>query len=156
MSNQAISGQNVLNIITTKIGEGLDDLSAVVVMTARADINTDIKLTPSGEIEKNISLNAKLLAMTRVGLDGDIVGLIPGENIDPQSRAEIMKIHDKNVEMGINNWNHFIDGILKIVRIAADLAGHTLPNSFSDAGKVITIPSPGSSTPSRKLLTAAK
>jgi hypothetical protein len=156
VSNHAVTGQDVLNTITTKIREGLNDLSAVVVITAKADMNTDIKLTATGEVEKDVSFNAKLVAMTRVGLDGDIVEIIPGENIDPQTRVEIMRIHDKNVETGIDNWNNFVDGILKIVRIAFDLADKALPNSFSDAGKIITIPSPGSSTPRRQVLTPTK
>jgi hypothetical protein len=113
-------------------------------------MNSEIKLSSDGKVEKNVSISAKLVAMTRLGLDGDIVELIPGENIDAQTRTEIMRIHDKNVETGINNWNNFVDGMLKIVRIAADLAGIPLPNSFSDAGKVITIPSSISSISTRQ------
>jgi hypothetical protein len=149
-SKPVISGQDVLNTITAQIREGLEDLSAVVVITAKADMNSEIKLSSDGKVEKNVSISAKLLAMTRLGLDGDIVELIPAENIDAQTRAEIMRIHDKNVETGINNWNNFVDGILKIVRIAADLADKRLPNSFGDAGKVITIPSSLSSISRRQ------
>jgi hypothetical protein len=136
------SGQNVFETLSTRINQGLGDLSAIVIITARAKMDTEITINPStGEVTPIKDIGAKLAALTSIGLDGDIVELVPDESIDAQKRAELMQRHDGNVERGVKNWNNFVDGVIKIVRIAADLSGRSLPNSFNDAGKIVTIPS---------------
>jgi hypothetical protein len=136
------NGQNVFDTLSSKINEGLEDLSAIVIITARAKMGTEITLNPTtGKVQPVKEIIANLAALTSIGLDGDIVELVPDENIDAQKRAELMQRHDHNVEKGVTNWNNFINGVIKIVRIAADLSGRPLPNSFDDAGKIVTIPS---------------
>ena len=135
------NGQSVLDTLSTRINKGLQDLSAIVIVTARANIDTPVSInTTSGEITVT-NINAKLAALTSIGLDGDIVDVIPDDSVDAQKRGEIMQRHDGNVERGVKNWNHFVEGIIKIVRIAADLSGRELPNSFNTAGQIVTIPS---------------
>ena len=135
------AGQDVFGTLSKTINDGLVDLSAVVIRTAWAKMDTDIKIiAKTGELKDDEKeIDVRLGALTSIGLDGDILEVIPPENVDAQKRAEIMQIHDKNVERGVNNWNNFVDGIIKIVRIAADLSGHSLPNSFNDAGKVVKV-----------------
>jgi hypothetical protein len=91
-----------------------------------------------------------------MGLDGDIIAVVPAkEGNGGLTREEIMTMHDKNVQMGINNWNNFVGGISKIVHLAADLARRPMPNSSNDVAKVIPIPSPVSSNSQRQVGTAA-
>jgi len=135
------NGQDIFETLSARINDGLADISAILIITAKAKTDTDITISPTtGEVKKDKDIVARLSAMTSIGLDGDIVEVIPDDSVDAQKRGEVMQIHDKNVERGVNNWNNFVDGIVKIVRIAADLSGRSLPSSFNDAGKVVTIP----------------
>jgi len=135
------NGDNPFDNLGKTINHALKDLSAIVVVTAKANTDTAITInTTSGEIEVP-KIAAKLNAMTSIGLDGDYVDVTPDESVDAQRKAEIMQRHDRNVERAVDTWNNFVNGVVQLVRIAADLSDRPLPNSFSEAGRIVTIPS---------------
>jgi hypothetical protein len=126
--------KKVLDNIITQIGEAFEDLKAVVVVTAAVDTDAQISFNPkdakldSWKQLENIKTKITAMASTRMELDGDVYALIPAKSNEPDIRQELLTLHRENVELATENWKKFLDGVLTVVEIGADIAGVTLPN----------------------------
>ena len=124
----AAEAEQILYNVAKDIRIALQDLSAVVVVTAAA--NTDAQITlamKEGKFDKEIATNITSMALTRMEIDGDVYTLIPAKGNDPEIREEVMKEHKQNITLATQNWNNFIDGLLKIVQIGASMAQVDIP-----------------------------
>ena len=83
----------------------------------------------------------------RSELDGDILMILPGEDIDSNDikiNKEIMAIHKENVDAAVRNWNSFMQNILTALNFLIEITG--LPTTeYSEGFKT---PAPGPSAPS--------
>jgi len=105
-------------------------LTAIVVVTAAADTDAQLTLaTRNGKFDDpNIRTKITAMALTRMELEGDVYTLLPAKGNDPEIRAEVIKEHKQNIALATENWKKFIDGVLTIVEIGADMADISLPN----------------------------
>jgi hypothetical protein len=120
--------QKILYNVAKDLREAFKDLTAVVVVTAAADTNAQIKLAlKNAEFNTEIASNVTSMALTRMELDGDVYSMIPAKGNDPEIRAEVMAEHKQNIALATQNWNNFIDGVLKVVQIGATMAKVDIP-----------------------------
>jgi hypothetical protein len=100
------------------------------VVTAAAETDAQLTLAmPNGKFDDpNIRTKITAMALTRMEIEGDVYTLLPAKGNDPEIRAEIIKEHKVNIALATENWKKFIDGILTIVEIGADMADVNLPN----------------------------
>jgi hypothetical protein len=125
----AAEAEKILQTIAVDIRRALEDLSAVVVVTAAADTDAQVNLAlPEGKFDQTITSKITAMALTRMEIDGDVYTLIPSKSNEPEIREEIIKLHKDNVALATQNWKNFIDGILTIVEIGASMANVRLPN----------------------------
>ena len=128
-------GRKLLDNIIKQIAEAFEDLKAVVVVTAAVDTDAQISFNPkdakldSWKQLENIKTKITAMASTRMELDGDVYALIPAKSNEPDIRQELLTLHKENVELATENWKKFLDGVLTVVEIGADMAGVTLPNA---------------------------
>jgi hypothetical protein len=127
-----VEARDILTNIAKDIKEAFKDLTAVVVVTAVAD--TEVQLTlarPDREFDQEIATKITSMALTRMEIDGDVYNLIPAKGNDPEIRNEVIKEHKQNIALATENWRKFIEGILTIVEVGADMANVSLPNARS-------------------------
>ena len=117
-------------------------MTAIVVVTAATETDAQLTLaTQSGKFDDpNIRTKITARALTRMELGGDVYTLLPAKGNDPEIRAEIIKEHKQNIALATENWKKFIDGILTIVEIGADMADISLPNVRSRMMQIHTQP----------------
>jgi hypothetical protein len=124
----AAEAQKILYNVAKDLREAFKDLTALVVVTAAADTNAQIKLALKDvEFNNEIASNVTSMALTRMELDGDVYSMIPTKGNDPEIRAEVMTEHKQNITLATQNWNNFIDGVLKVVQIGATMAKVDIP-----------------------------
>ena len=92
------------------IKDQINDLSYVEIVTAvgdpKTDVNPDAEKVFLGYKEGGL----KILARTRIELDGDILMILPAEGInsnDVQINKEIMAIHKENVDADCEKLEQF-------------------------------------------------
>jgi hypothetical protein len=113
-----------LNNFFGKIGDQLEDLTYVSIITGTG--NTYAKIQPGAdniveELEKN---QITILARTNIELDGDITIIVPTKDGQGVSvNQEIMTIHKENTAVAVANWNNFMNMIMQVIKIIAELAG---------------------------------
>ena len=113
-----------MNNFFGKIGDQLEDLTYVSIITGTG--NTYAKIDASAdniveELEKN---QITILARTNIELDGDITIVIPTKDGQGVSvNQEIMAIHKENTAVAVANWNNFMNMIMQVIKIIAELAG---------------------------------
>jgi hypothetical protein len=119
----------LLGKIVTQIEQAFEDFKAVVVVTAAADTDAQVKFNiKHGDFNQEIQAKISAMASTRMDIDGDVYTMIPGKTNDPEIRQEVMTLHRQNIALATENWKKFLDGVLTIVEIGADIAGLELPN----------------------------
>lgn len=125
-----VEARKILDNIAKDLREAFEDLTAIVVVTAVAETSAQLALAvPSGKFDDpKISTKITAMALTRMEIDGDVYNLIPAKGIDPEIRNEVIKEHKENLSLARENWKRFIDGIVTIVEIGADMANYPLPN----------------------------
>jgi hypothetical protein len=129
-TNYTIEAEEILRTISENIRKAMEDLSALVVVTAAADTSVQMKLAmPDGKFDETITTKIIAMALTRMEIDGDVYNIIPAKSNEPDIRDEVMRLHKDNIELATRNWKNFVDGIQSIVEIAANIAGVRLPNS---------------------------
>ncbi len=127
-----IEARGILANIANDIKEAFKDMTAVVVVTAVAETDAQLDLAmPHAEFKKEIGSKITSMAVTRMEIDGDVYNLIPAKGNDPEIRNEVIKEHKENIVRATENWKKFIDGIVTIVEIGADMANIELPNARS-------------------------
>ena len=121
--------KNIIQNIIDTIKDQVRDISYVEIVTAvgdvEADVNPDAELVIKGVKDANLKIKAR----TRIELDGDIMVIIPGNEIDGQTiiDKEIMAIHKENVDVAVKNWNIFMENMFNTLRLIIDVTG--LPRS---------------------------
>jgi hypothetical protein len=129
-TNYTIEAEEVLRTISENIRKAIEDISALVVVTAAADTSVQMKLAmPDGKFDESITTKITAMALTRMEIDGDVYNIIPAKSNEPEIREEVIRLHKDNIELATRNWKNFVDGIQSIVEIAANIAGVRLPNS---------------------------
>jgi hypothetical protein len=124
--------KKLLDNIVSQVGEAFADFKAIVVITAAADTDTQINFNmKNAEFSEDIKTKITTMASTRMEIDGDIYAMIPAKTTDPEIRQEVITLHRENVALATENWKKFLEGVLTIVEIGADLAGIKLPNARS-------------------------
>jgi hypothetical protein len=125
-----VEAKKILDNVAKDLREAFEDLTAIVVVTAVAETDAQLTLaTQSGKFDDpNIRTKITAMALTRMELEGDVYTLLPAKGNDPEIRAEIIKEHKQNIALATENWRKFIDGVLTIVEIGADMADISLPN----------------------------
>jgi hypothetical protein len=119
----------LLEKIVTQIEEAFEDFKAVVVVTAAADTDAQVKFNiKHGDFSQEIQAKITAMASTRMDVDGDVYTMIPAKTNEPEIRQEVMTLHKQNIALATENWKKFLDGVLTIVEIGADIANIELPN----------------------------
>jgi hypothetical protein len=107
-----------------KISDQLQDLTYVDVLTVSSEnmyIDIDTKAPViKDELEKK---KFKLLAETKIELDGDIVLVLPIEGTEGKVNTEILSIHKENVTAAVENWNNVLKMIMEVIKTFAGFAG---------------------------------
>jgi hypothetical protein len=107
-----------------KISDQLQDLTYVDVLTVSSGdvfINIDTKAPDiKDELKKN---RFKILAETKIELDGDIVLVLPMSDSEGKINKEVLDIHKENVAIAVQNWNNVLRMIVEIIRAFAGFAG---------------------------------
>jgi hypothetical protein len=126
------------NIVTTnadswlskffgKVSDQLQDLTYVEILTlsatSSAEIGTSIDTTAPNVLKELETKGLKLLARTKIELDGDIIFAAPMMEGDKINK-EVMDLHKENVTAAVENWNNFLKMILEVIRAFASLAGY--------------------------------
>ena len=107
-----------------KISDQLQDLTYVDVLTATSEdvfTNIDTKAPNIKDELKNKSF--KVLAETKIELDGDIILVLPMSDGEGKVNREILDIHNQNVAVAVQNWNNVLKMIVEIIRSFAGFAG---------------------------------
>jgi hypothetical protein len=125
-----VEAKKILDNVAKDFREAFEDLTAVVVVTAAAETDAQLTLAMrNGKFDDpNIRTKITAMALTRMEIEGDVYTLLPAKGNDPEIRAEVIKEHKVNIALATENWKKFIDGILTIVEIGADMADVNLPN----------------------------
>jgi hypothetical protein len=103
----------------------INDLSYVEIVTAAGDPKTDVNPDAEMVILGMKAEEVKILARTRIELDGDIMVLLPAEkgSVDVKINQEIMAIHKENVQTAVENWNNFMKNMLTALDLLMSITG---------------------------------
>jgi hypothetical protein len=101
---------NFFNDLSSELATWVSDIKAIEIVTASGNItvkiegqNNDITNLANGG---NVSGEVKVLARTRVELDGDLLVILPTKEDESKSVIvdnEILNIHNNNVNMAMSN-----------------------------------------------------
>ena len=103
----------------------INDLSYVEIVTAAGDPKTDVNPDAEMVILGMKAEEVRILARTRIELDGDIMVLLPAEkgSDDVKINQEIMAIHKENVQTAVENWNSFMKNMLTALDLLMSITG---------------------------------
>lgn len=80
--------------------------------------------------------DVRILARTRIELDGDIALVLPDPRPDQiETRAEILRLHKENVNVAVQNWNTFFRNMLLGAGLVFGLFGNN-PNVIDMISKL--------------------
>jgi hypothetical protein len=140
--NKGIVGARYMEIITAlsdnihaKIDPRYDDLIEAITAKTGAElvaIDPNDQSKKTIETKKNDELKCEILARTFIGIDADVVMLLPRkrDGIDP----ELLRIHRANVDVSVQNWQYFLDTMIRGLGILAQIAGFGIPSKSSSTG----------------------
>ena len=115
-----------------KLNQKIQDLDAIEVVTAIGDVHYKLDdINPQTEILNTIPTAVtegvlKLLARTRIELDGDILLVLPGKNdpadqtrkiFDEEQFNKIQSFHNNNIQNALEIWRTYVNAFLKIVEV---------------------------------------
>jgi hypothetical protein len=124
----------------------LIDLSYIEIVTAAGDPKTEID--PNNDARDIVAAlrsleKVRALARTRIELDGDIGMLVPTKDDGSLSiNNDILNIHKQNVDVAVENWNSFVQNMLKALDILVSIARGTSPDISQLAKDIIPIKGP--------------
>ena len=103
----------------------INDLSYVEIVTAAGDPKTDVNPDAEMVILGMKANEVRILARTRIELDGDIMVLLPAEKGSDEVKInqEIMAIHKENVQTAVENWNSFMKNMLTALDLLMSITG---------------------------------
>ena len=113
-----------LNNFFGKIGDQLEDLTYVSIITGTGNTYAKIQASADNIVEELEKNKIIILARTNIELDGDITIVVPTKDGQGVSvNQEILAIHKENTAIAVANWNNFMNMIMQVIKIIADLAG---------------------------------
>jgi hypothetical protein len=111
------------NNIEAKVSDDYDDLIEAIMAKTGTVITRDeltLKASAQGQEKERKKGDDELtcdevIARTWIGLDGDIVMILPRNRrgIDP----ELLQLHNTNVDVSVQNWRYLLDTIIRGVEI---------------------------------------
>jgi hypothetical protein len=122
------------------------DLSYIEIVTAAGDPKSEID--PNNDARDIVAAlrsleKVRVLARTRIELDGDIGMLVPTKDDGSLSiNNDILSIHKENVDVAVANWNSFVQNMLKALDILVSIARGTSPDISQLAKDIIPIKGP--------------
>lgn len=95
-----------------------------------ANVNPDAEMVIIGAKDADL----KILARTRIELDGDIMVLLPtiGGAEDVTINKEIMEIHKENVSVAVQNWQSFMKNMFDALQMIMNVTGLTKKDVLTD------------------------
>jgi len=125
-----VSALSVLSSVVNKIGRVLDematDLSELSVVTTTGSVTTiEIETDLEGGKKQVFDIEETgISAKTVIQIDGDIIVKIPVRDVEG-NRLEIdermLKLHEENVMMAMENWRTIISTLVTVVKDLQDL-----------------------------------
>jgi hypothetical protein len=110
----------------------INDLSYVEVVTAAGDPKTDVNPDAEMVILGLKAEDVRILARTRIELDGDIMVLLPSEKGEElKINKEILAIHKENVDTAVANWNNFMRNMLTALELLMSITGLSKSEALS-------------------------
>jgi hypothetical protein len=126
----------------------INDLSYVEIVTAAGDPKTNVNPDAEMVILGMKAEEVKILARTRIELDGDIMVLLPAEkgSDDVKINQEIMAIHKENVQTAVENWNNFMKNMLTALDLLMSITGLSKSQVLTNFS--LPVSTPTTTTPS--------
>lgn len=126
----------------------INDLSYIEVVTAAGDPKTDVNPDAEDVILGMKAEEIKILARTRIELDGDIMVLLPAEkgSEDVRINKEIMLIHKENVDTAVTNWNNFMKNMLTALDLLMSITGLSKSEALGHFTAPLTSPNTTTAT----------
>ncbi len=123
---ESFTASKVFNSITNSIGAALKDLTELTIVTTTGRITkvpAKIKGVNDAKEDKDAYLvveETAISAKTIIQIDGDIITRIPvideeGKPIKIDER--MLKLHEKNVEMAMKNWQVVISTLVETLKV---------------------------------------
>jgi hypothetical protein len=144
-ANKAIVRARYMEIITgftdnieAKISDDYDDLIEAILTKSGKDLTLDalamdvLKLEPNALAQERLEKREKkpdeltcdeILARTWIGIDGDIVMILPKKRGGPD--PALIQLHNANVDVSVQNWKYLLDTIIRGVEILAGVTRST-------------------------------
>ena len=117
-------------------------------VTAAGDTKTDVNPDAEMIILGMKAEEVRILARTRIELDGDIMVLFPAEkgSDDVKINQEIMAIHKENVQTAVENWNNFMKNMLTALDLLMSITGLSKSQVLTNFSLPVSTPSASTST----------
>jgi hypothetical protein len=132
----------IANFIDT-IKREIRDLSYMEIITTVGDVNANVNPDLELVIDALKKSELRIIARTRIELDGDIMVLLPTSNNtkdgDITINQEIMALHKENVEVAVHNWNNFMNNMLTALKTVIEITGMTKSQVFDDLSKPVDV-----------------
>jgi hypothetical protein len=130
------------NFIDT-IKKEIRDLSYMEIITTVGDVNANVNPDLELVIDALKKSELRIIARTRIELDGDIMVLLPTSNNtkdgDITINQEIMALHKENVEVAVHNWNNFMNNMLLALKTIIDITGMSKSQVYDDLSKPVAV-----------------
>jgi hypothetical protein len=144
--SEEINEKNLWEKFMDTLKNELSDLSYIEIVTAAGDPKTEID--PNNDARDIVAAlrsleKVRVLARTRIELDGDIGMIVPTKDDGNLSILnDILNIHKQNVDVAVVNWNSFVQNMLKALDILVSIAKGTSPDISQLAKDIIPIKGP--------------
>jgi hypothetical protein len=144
--SEEVKEKNLWEKFMDTLKNELSDLSYIEIVTAAGDPKTEID--PNNDARDIVAAlrsleKVRVLARTRIELDGDIGMIVPTkEDGDLSILNDILNIHKQNVDVAVANWNSFVQNMLKALDILVSIARGTSPDISQLAKDIIPIKGP--------------
>jgi hypothetical protein len=144
--SEEINEKNLWEKFMDTLKNELSDLSYIEIVTAAGDPKTEID--PNNDARDIVAAlrsleKVRVLARTRIELDGDIGMIVPTKDDGGLSILnDILNIHKQNVDVAVANWNSFVQNMLKALDILVSIAKGTSPDISQLAKDIIPIKGP--------------
>jgi len=90
------------------------------IITAVGDVNANINPDLDIVIDAFKDSELKIVARTRIELDGDIMVLLPTNNYKKDGdiiiNQELLSLHKDNVDVAVKNWNSFVNNMFFCIK----------------------------------------
>jgi hypothetical protein len=144
--SEEINEKNLWEKFMDTLKNELSDLSYIEIVTAAGDPKTEID--PNNDARDIVAAlrsleKVRVLARTRIELDGDIGMIVPTKDDGGLSILnDILNIHKQNVDVAVANWNSFVQNMLNALDILVSIAKGTSPDISQLAKDIIPIKGP--------------